>query len=79
MKKTSCHELPADNLLVIRVYYERPMVIDSLNLKLTQIARFSSNMILEMSSAKCRLLFGIFLIAQHKERPLYHVHMVTSR
>ena len=33
-----------------------------------------------MSSAKCRLLFGIlFLIAQHKERLLYHVHMVTSR
>ena len=55
------------------------MVIDSLNLKLRQIARFSSNMILdEMSSAKCHLLFGIFfLIVQHKERPVYHVHMVT--
>ena len=53
--------------LVFRVYYERPMVIDSLNLKLRQIARFSSNGILdEMSSAKCRLLFGVFfLIAQH--------------
>ena len=23
--------------------------------------------------------FGNFLIAQHEERPLYHVHMVTSR
>ena len=32
-----------------------------------------------MLSAKCRLLFGISLIAQHKERQLYHVHMVTSR
>ena len=49
------------------------MVIDSLNLKLRQIARFSSNVVLdEMSSAKCRLL-------QHKERPLYHIHIVTSR
>ena len=57
------------------------MVIHSLNLKLRQIVRFSSNVILgEMSSAKCHLLFGFFfiLIAQHKERPLYHVHMVTS-
>ena len=43
------------------------MVIDSLNLKLRQIARFSSNVIFdEMSSAKCRL---------HEERPLNH----TSR
>ena len=57
------------------------MVIDSLTLKLRQIARFSSNVILdEMSSAKCRLLFGFFffffffLIAE----PLYHVHIVTS-
>ena len=49
------------------------MVIDSLNLKLRQIARFSSNVVLdEVSSAKCRLL-------QHEERPLYHIHMVTSR
>ena len=41
---------------------------------------FSSNVILnEMSSAKCHLLFGIFLIAQHEERPLYYVHMVASR
>ena len=57
--------------LVFRVYYERPMVIGSLYLKLRQIVRFSSNMILdEMSSAKCRL---------HEERPLYHIHVVTSR
>ena len=49
-------------LLVFRVYYERPMMIDRLNLKLRQIARFSSNVVLdEMSSAKCRLLFGIFV------------------
>ena len=56
------------------------MAIDSLNLKLRQIGRFSSNVILdEMSSAKCHLLFGIpFLIAQHEERQIYHVHMVTS-
>ena len=43
------------DLLVFLVYYERPMpmVIDSLNLKLRQIVRFSSNVILEeMSSAK---------------------------
>ena len=40
------------NFLVFQVYYERPMVIDSLNLKLRQIVRFSSNVILdEMSSA----------------------------
>ena len=53
-----------------RVYYERPMVIDSVNLKLRQIARFSSNMILdEISSSKCCL---------HEERPLYQKHMVTS-
>ena len=65
-------------LLVFRVYYERPMLIDSLNFKLRQIVRFLSNMILDkMSSAKCCLLFGIFLIAQHEERPLYHIHMVT--
>ena len=32
-----------------------------------------------MSPTKCQLLFGIyFLIAQHEERPLYHVQMVTS-
>ena len=67
-------------LLVFRVYFERPMVIDSLNLKLRQIARFLSKVILdEISSAKCRLLFGFFLVAQHEERPLYHIHMVTSR
>ena len=41
---------------------------------------FSSNVILdEMSSPKCRLLFGFDLTAQHEERPLYHVHIVTSR
>ena len=52
------------------------MVIDSPNLKLRQIVRLSSNVILdEMLSAQCCLLFGIFLIAQHKERPLYHIHM----
>ena len=52
------------SLLVFRVYYERPVVIDSLNLKLRQIARFSSNVILdEMSSTKCRLLvFKIIFI-----------------
>ena len=57
------------------------MVIDSLNLKLRQIVRFLSDVVLnEMSSAKCHLLFGIFfLIAQHEERPLYHVNVVTSR
>ena len=58
------------------------MVIDRPNLKLRQIARFSSNVVLdEMSSTKCRLLFGISFsfIAQQEERPLYHVHMVTSR
>ena len=67
--------------MVFQVYYEIPMVIDSLNLKLRQIARFSSNVILEkMSSVKCHLLFGVFfLIAQHEERPLYHIHMITSR
>ena len=44
--------------LVFQVYNERPMVIGSLNLKLRQIVKFSSNVILdEMSSAKCRLLF----------------------
>ena len=49
--------------------------------KLRQIARFSSNVILdEISYAKCCLLFGIYiLIAQHGERPLYLIHMVTSR
>ena len=48
-------------LLVFRVYCERPTVIDSLNLKLRQITRFSSNMILdEMVSAKYHLLFGFF-------------------
>ena len=58
-------------LLDFRVYYERPVVIDSLNLKLRQIARFSSNVICdEMLSAKCHL---------HKERPHYYIHMVTSR
>ena len=59
--------------LVFRVYYERPMVIDSLNLKLRQIVRFSSNMILnEMSSAFLKIFFFFSLIAQHEERPLYH-------
>ena len=70
-------------LLVFPVYYERPMVIDSLNLKLRQIARFLPNVILdEMLSAKYHLLFlfiYLFLIAQHEERPLYHIHMVASR
>ena len=48
-------------LLVFRVYYERPMVIDSLNLKLRQIAKFLLNVILDdISSAKCHPLFGIF-------------------
>ena len=27
----------------------------------------------------CFLEFFFFLIVQHEERPLYHVHMVTSR
>ena len=53
-------------------------MIDSLNLKLRQIARLSSNVILdEMSSAFWN--FFLFLIAQHEERPLYRVRMVTSR
>ena len=51
------------------IYCERPMVIDSLNLK--QIARFSSNVISvldKMSNAKCclrfvLLFFFFFLIA----------------
>ena len=44
------------------------MVMDSLNLKLRQIATFSSNAILDkMSSAKS------------EERPLCHMHLVTSR
>ena len=48
--------LPFLRLLVFRVYYKRPMVIDSQNLKLRQTARFSSNVILdEMSS-----IFGFF-------------------
>ena len=47
------------SFLAFRVYYERPMVIDSLNLKLRQITRFLSNVILdEMSFAECHLLFG---------------------
>ena len=33
----------------------------------------------KMWPGKCHLLFGFFFIAQHEERPLYHVHMVTSR
>ena len=36
----------------------------------------------EMSSAKCCLLFVIlkkYFIAQHEEKPLYQIHMVTSR
>ena len=56
------------------------MVINSLNLKLRQIARFSSNMIFDdMSSTKCCLLLKFFLIAQHEERPIYRIHVVTSR
>ena len=56
-------------------------LINNLNLKLRKIARFLSNVVLdEMSSAKYRLLFGIsFWIAQHEERPFYHIHVVTSR
>ena len=50
-KVTRCAKLK-----VFRVY-ERPMVTDSLNLKLRQIAKFSPNVTLdEMSSAKGRLL-----------------------
>ena len=65
------------NLLVFRVNYERPMVIDSLNLKLRQIARFSLNMILdEMLNVIC--FWEFFLIVQHGERSFYHIHIVTS-
>ena len=74
-------ELNATNsiLLVFRVFYKRPMVIDSLNLKLRQIVRFSSNVILDEMTAECYLLFGFFfLIAQLEERALYHVQIVTS-
>ena len=47
------------------------MVINSLNLKLRQIVRFSSNVILdEMSSA----FWNFFWIAQHEERPPYNIH-----
>ena len=67
-------------LLVFRVYYERPVVINSLNLKLRQIARFSSNVILdEMHLLNVICFLEFFLIAQHEERPLCHVHVVTSR
>ena len=69
-----------DSFLVFRVYYENPMVINSLNLKLRKIPGFPSNVILdEMSSAKCCLLLGIFFffIAQHEERRLYDIHTVT--
>ena len=60
------------NLLVFRVYNERPMVIDSLNLKLWQIVRFSSNVILdEMSSAKCYLLFGKFFRLLNTNNTMY--------
>ena len=56
------------DLLVFQVYYERPMVTDSLNLKLRQIARISSNVILdEMLSAKCHLFGFFFLITQHED------------
>ena len=59
------------DLLVFRVYSEIPMVIDRINLKLRQIARFLSNVILDkMLSAKCHLLFNFFtniFIAQHEE------------
>ena len=48
--------------LVFRVCYERPKVIDSLNLKLRQIAGFLSNVILdEMSSALFFRFFFLFL------------------
>ena len=67
LRDASMKTIPADHankrgiLLVFRVYYERPMAIHSLNLKLRQIVRFWSKVILdEMSSAMFRLLFGFF-------------------
>ena len=43
-------------------------MIDSLNLKLRQIARFSLNVILdEMSSAKCHLLLDFFSLLNTKK------------
>ena len=33
--------------MIFRVYYERPMMTDILNLKLRQIARFALNLILD--------------------------------
>ena len=51
-----------------KFYKQRPMVIDNLNLKLRQIARFSSNVVLdELSSAQCRLLLEFFLLSMKKD------------
>ena len=52
------------------------MVIDSPNVKLRQIARFSSNVILdEMSSAKCRLFFWIFLLLLNTKKDHFTMYM----
>ena len=69
-------KLDLNSLLLVFRVYERSVVIDSLNLKLRQIARLSSNVISDdMSSAKYCLPF---LMAQHEERSIYHAHVVTS-
>ena len=63
-----CPRPDPKEILVFHVYYERPMVIYGLNLKLRQIARLSSNVILnEMLSAKCHLLFGFFVLINMKK------------
>ena len=58
--KINSYDIPF-MLLVFRVYYERPVVIDSLSLKLRKNVRLSSNVVLdEMMFAKCHLLFRFF-------------------
>ena len=55
-------------LLVFRVYYERPMVLDSLNLKLRKI-------LVKRDFGRDVVCFlEIFLIAQHEEKPLYYTY-----
>ena len=49
---------PLGQISLLNCHSERPMAIDSLNLKLRQVVRFSSNVILDEMSAKCLLLFG---------------------
>ena len=74
------------SLLVFRVYCERPIVIDGLNLKLWKIAIFSSNVILdEMSSARRKTTLPYTLVTSRfqtfsKVRIQldieYHVHLI---